>query len=289
MRRCHGENAKGNRDVGAPNLTDAHWLYGGDLDTIIPSVHGGRQGHMPTWDERLTPAEIRTLALYVHDLNSAAMTAPPQPSRRKAWLVCVLVSAGLLLVAGANAHLVYVAFDPSRTASKLRQAKVKATAPPRPLAEGDEMGETEKSYGLLSETSGIGETRDPRLQRHLPFLEGIRWLEAGWRDLGPAQFQPCVGSRCLFCRLLSCGRCRVRARLHPVSSLAGFMIVAPFLAIGLYEKSRAIEEGGRISFGSMLLVRPRAGAQVFFAGLLLCLLMLLWTRAAVLFMPFSSG
>ena len=70
LRACHGENAQGNRDVGAPNLTDAYWIYGGDLDTIIASVHGGRQGHMPTWDERLTPAEIRTLALYVHDFGT---------------------------------------------------------------------------------------------------------------------------------------------------------------------------------------------------------------------------
>jgi len=67
---CHGENAEGNRDLGSPNLTDPHWLYGGDLDTIIASVHGGRQGHMPTWDERLAPAEIRTLALFVHDLGT---------------------------------------------------------------------------------------------------------------------------------------------------------------------------------------------------------------------------
>ncbi|WP_087001892.1 cytochrome-c oxidase, cbb3-type subunit III [Rhizobium sullae] len=67
---CHGEDAKGKSDVGAPNLTDSTWIYGGDLDTIIASVHGGRQGHMPTWDERLTTAEIRTLALYVHDLGT---------------------------------------------------------------------------------------------------------------------------------------------------------------------------------------------------------------------------
>jgi cytochrome c oxidase cbb3-type subunit 3 len=67
---CHGEDAKGNRDLGAPNLTDSYWVYGGDLDTIVASVHGGRQGHMPTWDERLTKAEIRTLALYVHDLGT---------------------------------------------------------------------------------------------------------------------------------------------------------------------------------------------------------------------------
>ncbi len=67
---CHGEDAKGNRELGAPNLTDSHWIYGGDMDTIIASVHGGRQGHMPTWQQRLTTAEIRTLALYVHDLGT---------------------------------------------------------------------------------------------------------------------------------------------------------------------------------------------------------------------------
>ena len=58
---CHGEDGKGNREVGAPNLTDQFWVYGGDLQTLINTIHGGRQGHMPTWDERLTPAEIKIL------------------------------------------------------------------------------------------------------------------------------------------------------------------------------------------------------------------------------------
>lgn len=67
---CHGDNARGNQSVGAPNLTDAHWLYGGNLEQIVETVHGGRQGHMPTWDERLTDAQIKILALYVHALKS---------------------------------------------------------------------------------------------------------------------------------------------------------------------------------------------------------------------------
>ena len=67
---CHGEAGEGSVEAGAPNLTDNYWLYGGDLDTIIATVHGGRQGHMPTWDERLTNAEIRILSLYVHDLGN---------------------------------------------------------------------------------------------------------------------------------------------------------------------------------------------------------------------------
>jgi cytochrome c oxidase cbb3-type subunit 3 len=67
---CHGEDARGKQDVGAPNLSDKRWLYGGDLDTIITTIHGGRRGHMPTWDERLTRAEIKILALYVHALGA---------------------------------------------------------------------------------------------------------------------------------------------------------------------------------------------------------------------------
>lgn len=66
---CHGENAKGNPDVGAPNLTDNYWIYGGDVGTIVATVHGGREGHMPTWDERLTPAQIKILATYVYSLG----------------------------------------------------------------------------------------------------------------------------------------------------------------------------------------------------------------------------
>lgn len=68
---CHGETGAGNRETGVPNLTDARWLYGGDLATIITTIHGGRQGHMPTWDERLTGTDIKLLALYVHALGVA--------------------------------------------------------------------------------------------------------------------------------------------------------------------------------------------------------------------------
>jgi uncharacterized membrane protein len=153
------------------------------------------------------------------------------------------------------------------------------------------MGETDKSYWLLSETSGIGETRDPSLARGLPLLEGLNWLSAGWRDFwtrpgsslgyGIGVF---VLSVTIVWTLVAFGLDYI---LFP--ALAGFMIVAPFLAVGLYEKSRAIEEGREIGFGSMLLVRPRAGAQVFFAGLLLCLLILLWMRAAVLLYALFFG
>jgi len=153
------------------------------------------------------------------------------------------------------------------------------------------MGEADKSYWLLSETSGIGETRDPKLQRNLPVLEGFRWLAAGWRDFWTRPSSSLAYGIGIFLlsiafvwTLIQFGRDYI---LFP--ALAGFLIVAPFLAIGLYEKSRAIEEGREIGFGAMLRVRPDAGAQVFFTGLLLCMLTLLWNRAAVLLWSLFFG
>lgn len=69
---CHGEDATGDPKAGIPNLSDSYWLYGGDLETIIRTVHGGRSGHMPTWQQRLSPVEIRILALYVDGLRRQA-------------------------------------------------------------------------------------------------------------------------------------------------------------------------------------------------------------------------
>lgn len=69
---CHGEDAKGKQDVGAPDLTDTHWIYGGDTQSIYTSVYSGRQGHMPNWGNRLSPLDIKILALYVSTLGSAA-------------------------------------------------------------------------------------------------------------------------------------------------------------------------------------------------------------------------
>ena len=66
---CHGENAMGMEEQGAPNLTDAIWLYGGDYDTIYETVWNSRFGVMPPWQERLTEAEIRAVAAYVHQLG----------------------------------------------------------------------------------------------------------------------------------------------------------------------------------------------------------------------------
>lgn len=66
---CHGDDAKGNRDMGSPNLTDAIWLYGGDKDAITYQIVNARAGVMPNWNARLSEADIRSVALYVHGLG----------------------------------------------------------------------------------------------------------------------------------------------------------------------------------------------------------------------------
>ena len=63
---CHGDNAKGNADLGAPDLTDRFWIYGGDAESISTTVWGGRQGHMPSWDGQTLPARPQdSCALFV--------------------------------------------------------------------------------------------------------------------------------------------------------------------------------------------------------------------------------
>lgn len=66
---CHGADGQGSTELGAPNLTDGFWLYGGDTESVHRTVHGGREGRMPAWEGRLTAAERRILALYVLDLG----------------------------------------------------------------------------------------------------------------------------------------------------------------------------------------------------------------------------
>ncbi|MGO4852643.1 cytochrome-c oxidase, cbb3-type subunit III [Phaeovulum sp. W22_SRMD_FR3] len=63
---CHGEDGKGMREQGAPNLTDKIWLYGGDVATLTETVTNARFGVMPAWTGRLSEAEIRAVASYVH-------------------------------------------------------------------------------------------------------------------------------------------------------------------------------------------------------------------------------
>mgnify|MGYP001554046912 FL=1 len=81
---CHGPDGKGMREQGAPNLTDAIWLYGGDRGTIAQTVTNSRFGVMPAWSLKLDKVTIRMLAAYVHSLGggeAAPAASPPAPQQ----------------------------------------------------------------------------------------------------------------------------------------------------------------------------------------------------------------
>ncbi|WP_340117592.1 cytochrome-c oxidase, cbb3-type subunit III [Pelagibius sp. 7325] len=66
---CHGEDGKGIEDLGAPNLTDAIWLYGGSKADVVATITHSRSGMMPAWTNRLDETTIKQLAVYVHSLG----------------------------------------------------------------------------------------------------------------------------------------------------------------------------------------------------------------------------
>lgn len=73
---CHGEDGKGNTEMGAPNLTDKQWIYGGSEKAVHQTIWNGRQGHMPSWKERLSDVDRKILTLYVIDLANRKAAKP---------------------------------------------------------------------------------------------------------------------------------------------------------------------------------------------------------------------
>jgi cytochrome c oxidase cbb3-type subunit 3 len=66
---CHGDDGTGNRDLGAPNISDSLWLYGGSYEEIVAQISRPQQGVMPGWADRLSEATTKQLAIYVHSLG----------------------------------------------------------------------------------------------------------------------------------------------------------------------------------------------------------------------------
>jgi len=87
---CHGTEGKGNQMLGAPNLTDNIWLYGGTLDDIKATIKNGRNGRMPAWESTLGPDRIRLAAAWLlaqtphvettAAVESAATVTPTAPA-----------------------------------------------------------------------------------------------------------------------------------------------------------------------------------------------------------------
>lgn len=130
-----------------------------------------------------------------------------------------------------------------------------------------------------------------RLARDLPGQTAMTWLRQGWSDLwtnplpsllyGLGVF---IASTTIIWLLL---RFNLDYALFP--ALAGFMVIGPLIANGLYVKSRNLELGKPTSFAEMIFVKPRSLASSFMVGVILLMLFLLWNRAAVIIWALFFG
>jgi cytochrome c oxidase cbb3-type subunit 3 len=72
---CHGAGGKGNPMLGAPNLSDKTWLYGGSAETIMETIRKGRNNTMPAFEDFLGESKVHVLAAYVWGLSNPPVTA----------------------------------------------------------------------------------------------------------------------------------------------------------------------------------------------------------------------
>ena len=127
--------------------------------------------------------------------------------------------------------------------------------------------------------------------RNLPWRTAFTWLRAGWSDLWTNPVSSLLYGAGVFAGsllvVLVLFQFRYEYALFP--ALAGFMVLGPLIANGLYEKSRRLETGERTDLAGMIFVKPRSGYQALFMGVMLLGLFLLWLRAAVLIYALFFG
>lgn len=127
--------------------------------------------------------------------------------------------------------------------------------------------------------------------RNLPARVALDALSAGWRDFRHSSIGSLAYGLALF--VISIVVIWLLQRLQllylVLPALAGFMIIGPFMAIGLYRKSSALFHGEELYLDGMRHSRRAAAAQMAYAGLMLCLLLLFWLRTADLLYALYFG
>jgi len=127
--------------------------------------------------------------------------------------------------------------------------------------------------------------------RHLAPAAAFTWLAKGWRDMIAHPFASlCYGALVfLVSVVIVVGLVKFGLDYILLPAFAGFTVIGPVLAIGLYENSRRRAACEPVGLASMIFVKPKSGGQILFTGVLLCLLTLLWMRAAVIIYALFFG
>jgi uncharacterized membrane protein len=127
--------------------------------------------------------------------------------------------------------------------------------------------------------------------RHYGPTVAFGWLAAGWRDLTTRPASSLIYGLGVFVvsAVIVAGLVWLGWDYILFPALAGFMVVGPLLAIGLYEKSRQLAAGQPVTLADMIFVPAASAGQILFTGVLLCVLMMLWVRAAVILYALFFG
>lgn len=127
--------------------------------------------------------------------------------------------------------------------------------------------------------------------RQLPASTAFTWLKRGWSDFLTQPSLSLLYGILVFVisALVVWGLFQFRYEYALFPALAGFVLLGPLIAVGLYEKSRRIEANERVTIGGMLFARPASKHQALFMGVLLLGLFLLWQRSAVLIYALFFG
>lgn len=127
--------------------------------------------------------------------------------------------------------------------------------------------------------------------RHLPATAALCWLALGWRDLWIRPMPSLLYGLgvALLSLLVIAGMVNFGWAQILFPALSGFLVVGPLLATGLYEKSRRLEAGEKVTLWAMIFPRRGGGTHLLFVGAILLTLMLVWMRAAVLLYALFFG
>jgi len=64
---CHGDDGRGYKPFGGPDLTDDIWLYGSSRDVVYDVIASGRMGSCPAWSSTLSPVQVKAISLYIYN------------------------------------------------------------------------------------------------------------------------------------------------------------------------------------------------------------------------------
>ncbi|PSH61980.1 hypothetical protein CU102_26185 [Phyllobacterium brassicacearum] len=127
--------------------------------------------------------------------------------------------------------------------------------------------------------------------RHVSADQAFGWFVEGWRDLWTVPFPSLVYGTgvALISMAIAAGLLFYSLDFAFFPALAGFLVVGPALATGLYVKSQRLTKGLPVTLASMLIPERGTSQHVLFVGAVLLGLMLLWMRAAVLLYALFFG